>query len=136
MLDARKDLKLGRKKSDEEFNEIEFIRLDRALDKWVKDKKYREFDKSREEIAKELNTTKEILHLYFCTRMSMDFRTWRTKLRIDDAKVLLLQKKNISVNVVGEMAGFSDRANFYRQFVKFVGCSPKEWRETNGGKKA
>jgi AraC-like DNA-binding protein len=136
MLDARKNLKMGRKKSDEEFNEIEFIRLDRALDKWVKDKKYREFDKSREEIAKELNTTKEILHLYFCTRMSMDFRTWRTKLRIDDAKVLLLQKKNISVNVVGEMAGFSDRANFYRQFVKFVGCSPKEWRETNGGKKA
>lgn len=136
MLDARKNLKLGRKKSDEEFNEIEFIRLDRALDKWVKDKKYREFDKSREEIAKELNTTKEILHLYFCTRMSMDFRTWRTKLRIDDAKVLLLQKKNISVNVVGEMAGFSDRANFYRQFVKFVGCSPKDWRETNGGKKA
>jgi AraC-like DNA-binding protein len=136
MLDARKNLKMGRKKSDEEFNEIEFIRLDRALDKWVKDKKYREFDKSREEIAKELNTTKEILHLYFCTRMSMDFRTWRTKLRIDDAKVLLLQKKNISVNVVGEMAGFSDRANFYRQFVKFVGCSPKDWRETNGGKKA
>jgi AraC-like DNA-binding protein len=42
----------------------------------------------------------------------------------------------VSINVVGEMAGFSDRANFYRQFVKFVGCSPREWRETNGGKNA
>ena len=68
--------------------------------------------------------------------MGVDFRTWRTQLRIEDAKVLLLEKKNVSINVVGEMAGFSDRANFYRQFVKFVGCSPKEWRETGGGKNA
>ena len=134
MLNARKGLKAGKKKDDEEgFNEVEFIRLDRSIDKWVKDKRFREFDKSREEIAKELNTTKEMLHLYFCTRMSIDFRTWRTQLRIEDAKVLLLEKKNMSINVVGEMAGFSDRANFYRQFVKFVGCSPKEWRE-HGGK--
>lgn len=134
MLNARKDLKAGRKKEDEGgFNEIEFIRLDRSIDKWVKDKRFREYDKSREEIAKELGTTKEMLHLYFCTRMSMDFRTWRTQLRIEDAKALLLEKKNMSINVVGEMAGFSDRANFYRQFVKFVGCSPREWRE-NGGK--
>lgn len=137
IFSSKKDQKPGRKKAEENgFNEVEFVRLDRALDRWVKDKKYREFDKSREEIAKELNTTKDILHLYFCTRMSMDFRTWRTKLRIDDAKILLLEKKNMSINVVGEMAGFSDRANFYRQFVKFVGCSPKDWRETNGGKKA
>ena len=134
MLNARKGLKAGKKKDDEEgFNEVEFIRLDRSIDKWVKDKRFREFDKSREEIAMELNTTKEMLHLYFCTRMSIDFRTWRTQLRIEDAKVLLLEKKNMSINVVGEMAGFSDRANFYRQFVKFVGCSPKEWRE-HGGK--
>ena len=133
MLNARKDQKIGRKKVDEEgFNEAEFIRLDRSIDKWVKEKRFRELDKSREEIAEELNTTKETLHLYFCTRMGMDFRTWRTKLRIEDAKVLLLEKKSMSINVVGEMAGFSDRANFYRQFIKFVGCSPKEWRQTGG----
>ena len=136
MLNARKDQKIGRKKVDEEgFNEAEFIRLDRSIDKWVKEKRFRELDKSREEIAEELNTTKETLHLYFCTRMGMDFRTWRTKLRIEDAKVLLLEKKSMSINVVGEMAGFSDRANFYRQFIKFVGCSPKEWRDSGGKRK-
>jgi AraC-like DNA-binding protein len=33
--------------------------------------------------------------------------------------------------VIGEMAGFSDRSNFHHQFVKFVGCSPRQWRESN-----
>jgi two-component system response regulator YesN len=113
-------------------NEVEFVRLDRSIDKWVKDKRYREYDKSREETAEELGTTKEMLHIYFSTRMGVDFRTWRTQLRIEDAKKLLLEKKSVSINVVGEMAGFSDRANFYRQFVKLVGCTPKEWRENDG----
>lgn len=134
LINARKDRKAGRKKVElDGNNEAEFIRLDRAIDKWVKEKRYREYDKSREETAEELGTTKDTLHIYFSTRMGVDFRTWRTQLRIEDAKKLLLEKKNVSINVIGEMAGFSDRANFYRQFVKFVGCSPKEWRE-NGGK--
>lgn len=137
LINSRKDRKSGKKKdSDDGFNEVEFIRLDRVIDKWVKEKRFRELDKSREETAAQLHTTKELLHAYFTTRMGVDFRTWRTQLRIEDAKVLLLEKKNVSINVVGEMAGFSDRANFYRQFVKFVGCSPREWRETNGGKNA
>ena len=133
LINSRKEKKAGRKKEDVNGNnEMEFIRLDRALDKWVKDKRFREYDKSREEIADELGTSKDLLHIYFTTRMGVDFRTWRTQLRIEDAKVLLLEKKNVSINVVGEMAGFSDRANFYRQFVKFVGCSPKEWRVNDG----
>ena len=133
LINSRKEKKAGRKKEDVNGNnEMEFVRLDRALDKWVKDKRFREYDKSREEIADELGTSKDLLHIYFTTRMGVDFRTWRTQLRIEDAKVLLLEKKNVSINVVGEMAGFSDRANFYRQFVKFVGCSPKEWRVNDG----
>lgn len=133
LINSRKDKKAGRKKVNQDgFNEVEFIRLDKALDKWVKDKRFREYDKSREEIAEELNTTKELLHIYFSTRIGVDFRTWRTQLRIEDAKVQLLEKKNVAINIVGEMAGFSDRGNFYRQFVKFVGCSPKEWRESDG----
>lgn len=132
MINSRKDKKSNVKPVEGNINEIEFHRLDIAIDKWVKDKKFREYDKSRDDIARELNTTKEILHMYFMTKVGVDFRTWRTQQRIEDAKVLLLERKSLSVNLIGEMAGFSDRANFYRQFVKFVGCSPKEWRECKG----
>ena len=117
-------------KAQESQTEVEFRKLERSLEQWVKQKKYVEFDKSREELATELKTTREILHLYFTTRKGIDFKTWRTELRVEEAKRLLLKNKDVSVNIIGEMAGFSDRSNFHRQFVKIVGCSPKQWRDS------
>ena len=112
--------------------ETEFNMIEAALKIWVSQKRYCEYDKSRDEIAHELNTTTEILHAYFNTRKGIDFKTWRTELRIEEAKRLLLENKEISTSVIGEISGFSDRSNFHRQFVKFVGCSPKQWRESDG----
>ena len=124
------------KKADEStvvsINESEFRKLEAALEQWVNQKGYREYDKSREEIARELHTTKEILHHYFISRKGVDFKTWRTELRIEEAKRLLLKDMDASTNIIAEASGFSDRSNFHRQFVKFVGCSPKQWRESGG----
>lgn len=114
------------------LNEKETAKLEHALQKWVDEKNYRKYDMSREEIALQLKTSKEFLHHYFLNHMGMDFKTWRTQLRIEEAKKMLLEDKKISTNLVGEMCGFSDRSNFHRQFVKIVGCSPREWRETSG----
>lgn len=111
---------------------IDFKNLELALKKWVEQKKFSEYDKSRDEVAHELGTSRELLHMYFTTVKGIDFKTWRTELRIEEAKRLLLENKELSANVIGEIAGFSDRSNFYRQFVKLVGCSPKQWRESQG----
>ena len=110
----------------------EIRKLQAALKQWVDKKSFREYDKSREDIARELNTTKEILHHYFISIKKVDFKTWRTELRIEEAKRLLLKDKNVSTNVIAEASGFSDRSNFHRQFVKIVGCSPKQWRDSEG----
>ncbi len=117
------------------INESEIRKLERALEVWVQEKRYCEYDRSREEIARELNTSKEILHHYFITRKGVDFKTWRTQLRIEEAKRLLLVNKDASTNIISEAAGFSDRSNFHRQFVKIVGCSPKQWRDADGNPK-
>lgn len=118
--------------SQDAYREKEFRHISRALDRWVSDKCFREYDKSRDEIAAQLGTTKELLQLYFAMKVGEDFRTWRTELRIGDAKKLLLEDRSASVNVIAEICGFSDRSNFHRQFTKIVGCSPKEWRERGG----
>ena len=114
------------------INEAEIKKFERELDKWVKQKKFSEYDKSREEVAKELGTTKEFLHMYFTVHKGMDFKTWRTELRVEESKRLLLETKELSTNVIGEVAGFSDRSNFHRQFVRLVGCTPKQWRDSDG----
>ena len=114
------------------ISESEIRKLEAALKQWVDKKSFREYDKSREDIARELNTTKEILHHYFISIKKVDFKTWRTELRIEEAKRLLLKDKNVSTNIIAEASGFSDRSNFHRQFVKIVGCSPKQWRNSEG----
>ena len=114
------------------ISESEIRKLQAALKQWVDKKSFREYDKSREDIARELNTTKEILHHYFISIKKVDFKTWRTELRIEEAKRLLLKDKNVSTNIIAEASGFSDRSNFHRQFVKIVGCSPKQWRDSEG----
>ncbi len=106
-----------------------------ALSRWVEAGHYRECDKTRDEIAAELKTSKELLQTYFADK-GMDFRTWRTNLRIEDAKKMLLESPNVPVNVIGERCGFSDRSNFHRQFQKAVGCSPKQWRISNNASNA
>ncbi len=114
------------------ISENEYRKLERYLEAWVQEKRYCEYDRSREEIARELHTSKDVLHNYFTVRKGVDFKTWRTQLRIEEAKRLLLQDKNASTNIVAEAAGFSDRSNFHRQFVRIVGCSPKQWRDSDG----
>ncbi len=113
------------------YTDKDLQKLDSALNRWVESGRYREFDKTRDEIAAELHTSKELLQTYFADK-GQDFRTWRTELRIADAKKMLLANKNISVNAIGERCGFSDRSNFHRQFQKAVGCSPKQWRDSGG----
>ena len=113
------------------YTDRDLQKLDAALSQWVEAGKYRESDKTRDEIAAELKTTKELLQTYFNDK-GQDFRTWRTNLRINDAKTMLLANKNISINAIGERCGFSDRSNFHRQFQKIVGCSPKQWRDSGG----
>ena len=108
----------------------EFANLAVELKKWVDNKLYCEYDKTREKVVSELHTTKEILNLYFAQKVGVDFRTWRTNLRIEEAKRLLLENKDLSVNMIADMSGFSDKSNFHRQFTKLVGCSPRQWRES------
>ena len=132
---GRNRKKKDERKSDEEhvgMNDAEIKKFERTLDAWVKQKKYSEYDRSREEVAKELGVTREFLHMYFTMYKGLDFKTWRTELRVEESKRLLLENKELSTNVIGEIAGFSDRSNFHRQFVKLVGCTPKQWRESDG----
>ncbi len=131
--DGRKSA--GRNYRQEQPSARSEARLEEAIQKWVADKGYRKYDLSRDEIASQLGTTREYLHHYFMVRLGVDFKTWRTQLRIEDAKQMLLSDRKLSTNLIGEMCGFSDRSNFHRQFVKIVGCSPKEWRESDGNPK-
>lgn len=114
-----------------DLDKTEVKRLERALRIWVEEKRYREYSNSRDDVAGQLNTSREFLNAYITKVLKSDFNSWRTSLRIEDAKKVLLEQRDLPIHLVGEMVGFSDRSNFHRQFTKLVGCTPKQWRESS-----
>ena len=103
-------------------------RLERALSGWLENKGWREPVRTVGEAAERLGTDTGRLHRYFRERVGMDFRTWRTRLRLEDAKRMLLEHPQMQAAAVARLVGFSNRSNFARQFLAFTGRTPAEWR--------
>ncbi|MDY4787672.1 MAG: helix-turn-helix domain-containing protein [Bacteroidaceae bacterium] len=100
-----------------------------ALDEWVATKQYADTERGVDEIARELGTNYAALRQYFQRHQGTTFRSWRTDLRLEEAKRLLVEEPNLSLNDIMDMVGFNDRGNFYRHFQKKVGCSPSAYRQ-------
>ena len=103
--------------------------LEKALAKWVEKKGWRTPSRTIGEVAEGLGTDSETLFHYFEQRMGVDFRTWRTRLRLEDAKSMLRERPDLPASEVARRVGFSDRSNFSRQFLAYTGLTPNRWRE-------
>ena len=104
-------------------------RLERTLSVWLEEKGWRIPVRTVGEAAERLNTDTGTLHAYFRERMGLDFRTWRIRLRLEDAKRMLMEHPEMEAAEVGRRTGFSNRSNFARQFLAYTGCTPALWRE-------
>ena len=106
-------------------------RLDKQVQDWVDGKGYRLPDKTISDTAKRLGTDGATLHRYFKQQRGIDFRSFRTKLRIEDAKAMLLAEPDTPAAVIGRRVGYSDRSNFTTHFKNLTGLTPDTWRKKN-----
>jgi AraC-like DNA-binding protein len=106
--------------------EKEHLRL--ALERWVAERRFTRPEEGREQIARELGTTKEFLCWYFKNEIGRDFRPWRVGLRIEYAKQLLAEELGISMNDLARKVGFATKSNFYGYFKKLTGETPVEYQ--------
>ena len=109
-------------------------RLETALDKWLENKGWREPVRTLGEAAGRLGTDTRTLYYYFETRIGLDFRTWRTQLRLEDAKRMLVENPGLPPAEIGRRAGFSNRSNFARQFQASMGLTPAQWRDSRSSR--
>ena len=107
-------------------------RLAEALAEYVDQKRWREPVRTVGEAAARLETDTRTLHRYFQQRMGVDFRTWRTRLRLEDAKRLLAENPALPPATAARLTGFSNRSNFSRQFLAYTGLTPVQWRKRAG----
>lgn len=57
------------------------------------------------------------------------FMSFVNRLRVEESK-RLLQKENLSMEEISDMAGYSNVSTFYRNFTKVTGMSPSKFRES------
>ncbi len=103
------------------------MRLAARLEEWVREKKYHDCTKKIDEIVDELGTTRVNLNDYTNRRYGMNFRAWRNRLRVEEAKVLLEQGQ-VPLSEIYSAVGFTDRSNFHREFKEIVGETPNQYR--------
>jgi AraC-like DNA-binding protein len=107
-------------------------RLQKALTAYVENQGWREPVRTVGEAAERLGTDTHTLHRYFQERVGVDFRTWRTRLRLEDAKRLLSETPALQPAVAARLCGFSNRSNFSRQFLAYTGLTPAQWQKEAG----
>lgn len=101
--------------------------IDTRLESYLEDKCYllpEDFNAT----ALRLGTDSATLRSYFKNVIGEDFRSWRTRLRIEEAKLLLLREPGLHIYRIGYLTGF-EKGNFSRQFHLYTGYTPGEWRK-------
>ena len=107
-------------------------RLEKALEAWQARQGWREPVRTVGEAAERLGTDTGTLYVYFRERIGLDFRTWRTRLRLEDAKRMLADNPFLLPADAARLCGFSNRSNFSRQFLNYTGQTPAEWQKKAG----
>ena len=107
-------------------------RLEKALEAWQARQGWREPVRTVGEAAELLGTDTGTLYAYFRDRIGLDFRTWRTRLRLEDAKRMLADNPLLPPADAARLCGFSNRSNFSRQFLAYTGQTPAEWQKRAG----
>ena len=105
-------------------------RLEKALEAWQARLGWREPVRTVGEAAELLGTDTGTLYAYFRDRIGLDFRTWRTRLRLEDAMRMLADNPLLPPADAARLCGFSNRSNFSRQFLAYTGQTPAQWQKT------
>ena len=79
------------------------------------------------QMAEEFNLNRSHLTRLFKAQMDMSIQDYLTYYRLAEAKRYL--KHNYSVSETAQLCGFGDHVNFYKVFLRAVGCSPTDWKK-------
>ena len=83
-----------------------------------------------EGMAHEFNTSGKYLSKLFISKLGISFLEYLNNLRINKAKILLVETKKTITEIYQEV-GFNNRNTFMRVFKKVMGLNPSDYRKAN-----
>lgn len=104
---------------------------DKIMNEISVEKKYKDRTYSASQMAKELGTNVRYLSAVINSRLGCNYNTFVNGYRLTDAKLLLTDKRyaDKTIEEISAMVGFANRQSFYATFFRFVGVTPKKYRE-------
>lgn len=106
-----------------------YARIRPAVEAWVRGKGYHKALATVEEIAADIGVHPDRLGVYVRMMSGRSLLSWRKSMRIEDAKVLLVEFPDLPLAAVAKMVGIEDKSNFRKQFLEETGMTPRAWRE-------
>lgn len=99
------------------------------IGKLVEDKFYLEQNVNLIDLATRIGVNSKYVSDYLHYHYGETFMSFVNRLRVEESK-RLLQKENLSMEEISDMAGYSNVSTFYRNFTKVTGMSPSKFRES------
>lgn len=93
-------------------------------------KKYRDKTYSAKRLAEDLNTNTRYISAVVNVRFHMNYTSLVNSYRIREAMTLLVDKryKDLTMEEISDMVGFSNRQSFYASFYKINGTTPRDYK--------
>lgn len=108
-------------------NELETIR--RKIDEWVTAGGYANAETTLDSLARTIGQSAPELGHFIRESYDLTFRVWLSKIRINEAKRLLIEKPDENIEIIAEECGITSRSYFQNLFKAETGFTPREWRK-------
>jgi AraC-like DNA-binding protein len=108
-------------------NQIDVQRIGALVDKWVAQGKHLRHDIRRDDAAREIGIPGRQLSNWVKASGYESYSQWITNLRIEEAKRLIREHRDWSVEAVADRCGIS-RPTFHRVFQELTGTTPAKFQ--------
>jgi len=103
--------------------------IESKLNLWLDKKQYLQSGITLEDVAVYIGTNNKYLSRHINQTMNRTFREWINRLRIEEAKRLLLDCPDMNINEIASQTGFAGKSHFSQQFRAITSLSPSDWRK-------
>ena len=103
--------------------------LSAKVNQWIENRSYCQHGITMIKVAEQFSTNRTYLSRYINNHYGCNFNTWLTRLRIEEAKRLLLSSPTLSIDMVANRVGFSSKSHFMTAFKSQEHITPGQWRD-------
>ncbi|MCL2042481.1 MAG: AraC family transcriptional regulator [Bacteroidales bacterium] len=103
--------------------------MERKLNIWLGEKQFLQSGITIEDVAAYIGTNRRYLSEHINSVKGKTFRQWISELRIEEAKNLMRQRPDMTLNDIALQVGYVDKSNLIRQFSRQTNLSPTQWKQ-------